>query len=96
MNTGRHYDMLIVDDPIVGKETQMSEQSYAYEVVVSEKSKVVDGEKVVERAKQIIDSGSGLMEEPNRFKLLMKNAAKITELGAEESEVSVNIRPFLG
>lgn len=71
-------------------------QSYNYEVVVSEKVEIVDGERRVVRKAEIIDQDKDFLEKPVRFKLLLKNASRIMDLGVDESEVSVNIVPFLG
>jgi len=80
--------MLVFDEFVSRKETKM--HSYAYEVIVRAKMGK-DGEVLREAA--IIDSGSGLLEQPTREKLLLKNAAKLAEIDPEE-EVVVNIRPF--
>ena len=72
------------------EETQM--QSYSYEVIV--KAKYEEGEIV--REAQIIDSKSGLLDEPTREDVLLTNAKKIKDLDVKATEVVVNVSPFLG
>ena len=74
----------------IEKETQM--QSYSYEVIV--KAKYEEGEIV--REAQIIDSKSGLLDEPTREDVLLTNAKKIKDLDVKATEVVVNVSPFLG